>query len=108
MDREINISDNDLDLFLKPVLILDVPTTLDGFEATELDRDNFWELNEREKIGEIFSEQNIEQISKKVRYLIDNPPNKTIEELKNKSVYNWNCAGETAANQIISIINNIK
>jgi len=94
-------------LFSKPVLILDVPTTLDGFEATELDRANFWEINEREKIGEIFSEENIEHISKKVRNLIDNPPNNTIEELKRNSVFNWNCAGETAANQIISIINNI-
>lgn len=90
-------------LFSKPVLILDVPLTLDGFEATELDRNKFWDVNERESIGEIFSEKDIEHISKKVKNLIDNPSKNTIKELRNKSVYNWNYAGEEAANQIISI-----
>jgi hypothetical protein len=95
-------------LFSRPVLILDVPLTLDGFEATELDRDHFWDVNERESIGEIFSEKDIEHISTKVRNLIDNPPENTIKALRDQSVYNWNCAGEEAANQIISIIEDLK
>lgn len=95
-------------LFSKPVLILDVPLTLDGFEATELDRNHFWELNEREKIGEIFDEKDIENIAQKVKHLITSPPNQSINKLREESVFNWNSAGKVAADQIINIVNEIE
>ena len=94
-------------LFSKPVLILDVPLTLDGFEATELDRNNFWDVNHRENIGEIFSENDIESISLKVRNLIENLPKNSIKELREKYVFNWNMAGEVSAKQIIDIVNKL-
>jgi len=94
-------------LYSKPVLLLKTNfESIEGFEGSELDYE-MWEMRERNRLGKQFDENDIENISVIVKNLIDNPPLNELEELKNSSVYNFGNTGETAANQILEIINDI-
>ena len=94
-------------LYSKPVLLLKTDfESIEGFEGSELDYD-MWEMRERSKAGQVFDENDIENISVIVRDLLDNPPILQLEELKNQSVYNMGNAGEVAAEQIIEIVEKI-
>ena len=94
-------------LYSKPVLLLKTEfDTIEGFEGSELDYE-MWEMRERERIGQIFDENDVDNISAIVRELLDNPPLTQLEELKNSSVYNFGNAGEIAAKQIIDIVKDI-
>ena len=91
-------------LHSKPVLLLKTDfDSIEGFEGSELDYE-MWEMRERPRLGRIFEESEIENISSIVQELLENPPKMQLEELKKESVYNFGKAGETAANQILEII----
>ncbi|MDD2562726.1 MAG: CDP-glycerol glycerophosphotransferase family protein [Salinivirgaceae bacterium] len=93
-------------LYSKPVLLLKTEfDSIEGFEGSELDYE-MWEMRERGRLGQIFDENDIENISQIVVELIQNPPFRALEELRNRSVYNFGNAGEVAANQILKIIDN--
>ena len=93
-------------LYSKPVLLLKTEfESIEGFEGSELDYE-MWEMKERPRVGQIFDEKEIENISGLVKDLLDNPPLNQLEELKNNSVFNFGKAGEVAANQIIENIAN--
>lgn len=95
-------------LYSKPVLLLKTEfETIEGFEGSELDYE-MWEMRERNRLGKVFDENDIENISSIVNDLIANPPNMQLQELKNESVYNFGKAGETAANQILEIISKVE
>ncbi|PKP08788.1 MAG: hypothetical protein CVU09_14655 [Bacteroidetes bacterium HGW-Bacteroidetes-4] len=92
-------------LFSKPVLLLKTDfDSIEGFEGSELDYP-MWEMCERNHLGKIFDESEVENISQLVNELLQNPPLMELEALKNESVYNFGNAGKTAANQILSIVN---
>ena len=94
-------------LYSKPVLLLKTDfESIEGFEGSELDYE-MWEMRERNRVGQIFDEEDLDNISGIVKDLLDNPPLNQLEELKNSSVYNIGNAGETAANQILDIVNDI-
>ncbi|MFK5857523.1 MAG: CDP-glycerol glycerophosphotransferase family protein [Bacteroidota bacterium] len=94
-------------LFSKPVLLLETKfETIEGFEGSELDYE-MWEMKERSRLGKVFTEDDVENISDLVVDLIKNPPQAQLESLKNESVYNMGKAGEVAANQIMEIISDI-
>jgi len=94
-------------LYSKPVLLLKTDfESIEGFEGSELDY-QMWEMKERERVGQIFDEKGIENISEIVRNMLDNPPLMQLEELRNESVFNFGNAGETAASQILDIIKDI-
>jgi hypothetical protein len=94
-------------LFSKPVLLLKTDfDSIEGFEGSELDY-SMWEMRERNRLGNIFDESDVENISQLVNDLLQNPPVADLEALKNESVFNFGNAGETAANQILSIVENI-
>ncbi|HBX51373.1 MAG: hypothetical protein A2275_16350 [Bacteroidetes bacterium RIFOXYA12_FULL_35_11] len=92
-------------LYSKPVLLLKTEfDTIEGFEGSELNY-QMWEMKERRRLGREFTENDLENISSIVNELLKNPPLVELEELKNQSVYNFGNAGETAAKQILEIIN---
>lgn len=94
-------------LYSKPVLLLKTEfETIEGFEGSELDYE-MWEMRERHRLGKVFDENDVENISHIVNDLISNPPIMQLQELKNESVYNFGKAGEIAANQIINIVHEI-
>jgi len=91
-------------IFSKPVLLLETKfDTIEGFEGSELNYE-MWEMKERGRLGSIFNENDIDNISDLVVDLLKNPPNAQLESLKNESVYNIGNAGEVAANQIVTIL----
>jgi len=92
-------------LHSKPVLLLKTDfESIEGFEGSELDY-QMWEMKERHKAGKIFSEDDVENISDMVVELLTNTPTVQLEKLRSESVYNMGAAGETAAKQILEIIN---
>ncbi len=94
-------------LYSKPILLLKTEfDSIEGFEGSELDYE-MWEMRERPRLGKIFDENDIDNISNIVNDLLTNPPSMQLEELKNESVYNFGKAGEIAAEQILNIIKNI-
>jgi len=95
-------------VFSKPVLLLKTDFgTIEGFEGSELDY-TMWEIRNRSILGREFDESDLPQISKIVLDLLKNPPVMQIKELRENSVYNFGFAGDVAANQIISIVDQIK
>ena len=94
-------------LYSKPVLLLKTEfETIEGFEGSELDYE-MWEMRERSRLGRIFDENDVENISNIVNDLLANPPSMELQKLRAESVYNFGKAGETAANQILDIISTI-
>jgi hypothetical protein len=92
-------------LHSKPVLLLKTDfESIEGFEGSELDY-QMWEMKERNKAGRIFSEDDIENISEMVVEFLTKTPTVQLEQLRTESVYNMGNAGETAAQQILDIIN---
>lgn len=94
-------------LYSKPILLLKTEfDSIEGFEGSELNYE-MWEVRERPRLGKIFDEKDIENISDIVNNLLQNLPSMQLEELKSESVYNFGKAGETAANQILEIVKSI-
>ena len=91
-------------LYSKPVLLLKTEfENIEGFEGSELDYE-MWEMRERSRLGKVFDENDVENISGIVNDLLANPPSMELAKLREESVYNFGKAGETAANQILEII----
>lgn len=94
-------------LYAKPVLLLKTEfDTIEGFEGSELDYE-MWESRERSRLGQVFDENDVENISEIVNNILQNPPAMQLEKLKNCSVFNFGKAGETAAGQILEILNTL-
>lgn len=94
-------------LYGKPVLLLKTEfETIEGFEGSELNYE-MWEMRERSRLGRIFDESELTNISSIVNELLKNPPNMQLKELKDESVYNFGEAGKKAAEQILDIVGNI-
>ena len=95
-------------LYSKPVLLLKTDfDSIEGFEGSELDHE-MWEMKERSRLGKIFNENDVENISEIVNDLLKNPPKMELQKLRDESVYNFGRAGEVAAQQIIDILNDIE
>ena len=94
-------------LYSKPVLLLKTDfESIEGFEGSELDYE-MWEMKERKNAGQIFDENDVDNIHSIVKTILEKPPLMQLEELKDKSVYNFGSAGETAAKQILEILEDI-
>lgn len=90
-------------LFSKPVLLVETPLNLDGFEATEIPF-QMWELESIPKIGSMLKDQDIEKIDSIVEKWMDANQKVDVVEFREKSLYNWGKAGEVAAKNILQII----
>lgn len=94
-------------LYSKPVMLLKTDfESIEGFEGSELDYE-MWEMRERKNAGRIFDEEDLPNIDKIVRGLLDEPPLLQIEQLRDSSVFNLGKAGEVAANQILDVVKEI-
>ncbi|MCD4793738.1 MAG: CDP-glycerol glycerophosphotransferase family protein [Bacteroidales bacterium] len=94
-------------LYSKPVLLLKTEFgSIEGFEGSELDYE-MWEMRERNRVGHVFDENDVEDINVIVKDLLDKPPVTQLEELKKQSVFNFGNAGETTANQILDVLKDI-
>ena len=94
-------------LYAKPVLLLKTEfENIQGFEGSELDYE-MWEMRERSRLGKVFDETDIDNISNIVNDLLANPPKMELAKLREESVYNFGKAGQIAANQIINILDEI-
>ncbi len=94
-------------LYSKPILLLKTDfESIEGFEGSDLDYE-MWEMRERSKVGNIFDENDLKNINKIVKDLIETPLLMQLEELRKQSVFNFGRAGETAAKQILEIIEDI-
>lgn len=94
-------------LHSKPVLLLKTDLdSIDGFEGTELDYE-MWEMRERGRLGKVFDESEVENISDIVNEILQNPPAMQLQQLRDDSVYNFGNAGETAAKQIMKIVSEL-
>lgn len=95
-------------LYAKPVLLLKTEfDSIEGFEGSELDYE-MWEMRERNRLGKVFDENDVDHISEIVTNLLQNPPNMQLEELKKESVFHFGKTGDTAANQIIEILDSLE
>jgi hypothetical protein len=80
---------------------------IERFEGSELDYE-MWEMRERSRLGRVFDENDVEHIDEIVNDTLQNPPALQLEELKNQAVFNFGKAGDTAANQIIEILDSME
>ncbi len=95
-------------LYSKPVLLLKTDfDSIEGFEGSELDHE-MWEMKERARLGKIFDENDVENISEIVNDLLKNPPKMELQKLRDESIYNFGRAGEVAAQQIIDILKDLE
>ena len=94
----------------KPVLLLNVSTALDGYEAEELQPLNSsFDINASLELAHQLSEDEIKRIDSFVIDILNNPNTKEkIKEFKEKNIFNFGNAGKKAAEQIINIYNNLE
>jgi hypothetical protein len=90
-------------LFNKPVLLVETPLNLDGFEATELSIP-MWELESIPKIGTVIFDRDMGKIDEIVSKWLLKTEKIDIKEFREKSLYNWGSAGEAAGKAIIDIV----
>ena len=90
----------------RPVIYIDVPKKSHNKEYEKIGLVPF-EISIRDKIGEVVSVQNIENIPKRIEFLyahINDFENK-IQKIRNDTIFNVGESGKVTANEIIRIIN---
>ena len=90
----------------RPVIYVDVPKKAYNKEYEKIGLEPF-EISIRDKIGEIVSIQNIENIPERIEFLyahINDFENK-IQKIRNDAIFNIGESGKVMANEIIRIIN---
>jgi hypothetical protein len=90
-------------LFEKPLLIVNTPINLKGFEGSELDH-LMWELKMLSKEEISFRPSDLENLEQKIEMVLNqNPMSTYFKKIKEESVYNWGRAGSVAAETILEI-----
>ena len=94
----------------KPVLLLNVSTALDGYEAEELQPLNSsFDINASLELAHQLSEDEIKRIDSFVIDILNNAKTKEkIKDFKEKNIFNFGNAGKKAAETIIQIYNNLE
>ncbi|MGI9303797.1 MAG: CDP-glycerol glycerophosphotransferase family protein [Gammaproteobacteria bacterium] len=91
-------------LFSKPVVVVACDVERGGFEAEYVERE-IWEVQAREKIGRVINEDDFPLLPAIVDEMLLSFEATDIEEFRKRSLYNFGHAGETAANQLLEILN---
>lgn len=87
----------------KPIIVVNEKIERGGFEAEDVDFD-VWEDAVLKDIARLIDSSNVDLLGKIVQELIDKPL-QNIEDLKERSLFNFGTAGEVAAKQIMEIVN---
>lgn len=93
-------------LFQKPVLIIQTPVNLDGFEGTEVQHP-MWELESIPLVGSMVSDNEIDKIDQIVINAIDKNSSFDIATFRDTTVFNWGHAGEVAAEKVLEIVSEV-
>lgn len=94
--------------YQKPVISLDYNLDNKTYEADDLDYEA-WELSVRKELGALFNADEGSSILELVTSLLEEESREEkLIELREKSVFNYGKAGETASNQLIKILKTIK
>jgi len=93
-------------LYEKPVMLMETQMDSDGMEAYDLDRE-LWDVNLCRKAGKIIREEDIPELSSHIKRMISNPQTENIEKIRNEAIYNFGNAGETAADQLLEILESL-
>ena len=90
----------------RPVIYVDVPKKAHNKEYEKIQLIPF-EISIRDKIGEVVSIQNIENIPKRIEFLYNhiNDFQNKIQKIRNDAIFNIGESGKVTANEIIRIIN---
>ena len=90
----------------RPVIFVDTPKKANNKEYDKIQLVPF-EISIRDKIGEIVSIQNIENIPERIEFLYGHVTEfkSKIEKIRNDAVFNIGKSGQVAADEIIRIIN---
>ena len=90
-------------LFSKPVIVVDSDIQRGGFEAEYVEGE-IWEVSAREKLGRLIAESELSMLPSIVEQTLQSYRPTAIETFREKSLYNFGSAGETAANQLVEIM----
>ena len=94
-------------LYEKPVLLMETKMNRDGMEAYDLDCE-LWDMTLCKKAGETIREDDIPRLSTIVKDMLSRPQSDDIEKIRIESLYNFGNAGETAAEQLLKIVEDLK
>ncbi|MBI9097233.1 MAG: hypothetical protein JEY91_02085 [Spirochaetaceae bacterium] len=76
-------------------------------EAYDLDSE-LWDMTLCKKAGKTIREQDIPVLSTIVKDMLSRPQSDDIEKIRSESLYNFGNAGETAAAQLLKIVEDLK
>lgn len=94
--------------YQKPVISLDYTLDNKTYEADDLDY-KAWEINIREELGALFNADSDSSILDIVNNLLNEKNREDkLNDLRNNSLFNYGKAGETAATQLIKLLEGIK
>lgn len=90
-------------VYEKPVISMNSNIPIFGQEA-ELVSKKPWETKNLEKVATIFNSNNLDDIEKYLSITLEKTTMNNLEKFREESLFNYGCAGEVAANQIIQRI----
>lgn len=93
-------------LYEKPVILMDTIMNTDGMEAYDLDHE-MWDKTLCRSAGKTISENDIPHISSIVTEMLNQSQNTEIQKIRAESIYNFGDAGETAATQLLKIVEDL-
>ena len=94
-------------LYEKPVILMDTHMNTDGMEAYDLDYE-MWDKTLCRSAGKTITEEDIPKISSIVQKMLNQPLNDEIKQIRNEALYNFGTAGQTAATQLLEIVEDLK
>jgi CDP-Glycerol:Poly(glycerophosphate) glycerophosphotransferase len=93
-------------LYEKPVILMDTHMNTDGMEAYDLDFE-MWDKTLCRNAGKTISEEDIPQLPSIVNEMLSHPQKGEIQKIREESLYNFGDAGETAATQLLKIVEDL-
>lgn len=93
-------------LYEKPVILMDTPLNTDGMEAYDLEEE-MWDKTLCRKAGKTISEAEIPELPSIVKEMLQNPRKGEIKKIRDEALYHFGNAGETAADQLVKIVEDL-
>jgi len=94
-------------LYEKPVILMDTEINTDGMEAYDLAFE-MWDKSLCRTTGKTISEEEISKLPSIVKKILNQPQKNEIKKIRDEALYNFGTAGETAAAQLLEIVEELK
>lgn len=95
-------------IYKKPAVTIDAPVITEGLEVEDMDLNDLWELNMRDKLGRLVPEKETAGLSAIVEDVLKNFDDSNIDRLIEEHVYHFGHAGKHAAEQLADIAGKLK